>query len=286
LNWSALKSSPRLNAFSGIPVICLPSLSGSVIFSFILKKVSLALIYTAEFVQQLPYSVSSGLYIDTASLFIWYSLILMSIGYLVHKRVYVLKSIMGLVIVFVAYGIFNTYSGYYDSKLVFFNVDRSAAVYCRSGNKATVLCDTALLADTTKFSYSMEKYLLSERLDNLNMIAINNVQIYQMGNTLFYDDFILIDKKYKILIISDERYLNKQFDEKLDIDILYLTNNAKCSLEDLFEIFNFHTVVVDGTNYPSRVKNWKDQCRFLRVGFVNLKRDGAYYLNSTNSIRK
>ena len=129
--------------------------------------------------------------------------------------------------------------------------------------------------------------LISERLGkNLTLFTRvtlpennRNISSYLVGNSISQSKTkeirnVLYFKNNKILIIDS----TKVFPEKVNPDILVLTQTSKINLDRLLENLHPKIVIADGSNSNSIQKYWKNSCFKKNIPFHSTKEKGYYKL--------
>ncbi|MDP5199220.1 ComEC/Rec2 family competence protein [Flavobacterium sp. DG2-3] len=129
--------------------------------------------------------------------------------------------------------------------------------------------------------------LISERLGKNIMIFSRdttihknkNINSYLVGNSIDLSGIkkiqnLLYFKNTKILIIDSSRI----FSEKINPDILILTQSSRINLDRLLQNMKPKIVISDGSNSNSIQKYWKTSCRKKNIPFHSTKEKGYYRL--------
>ncbi|WP_427871878.1 ComEC/Rec2 family competence protein [Flavobacterium sp. MMS24-S5] len=106
-----------------------------------------------------------------------------------------------------------------------------------------------------------------------------NINSYLVGNSIAFSRIkeiknVLYFKNTKILIIDS----TKALPEKLNPDILILTQTSKINLDRLLQNIHPKIVIADGLNSNSIQKNWKNSCIKKNIPFHSTKEKGYYRL--------
>lgn len=106
-----------------------------------------------------------------------------------------------------------------------------------------------------------------------------NINSYLVGNSIASSRIteiknVLYFKDNKILIIDS----TKTLPEKINPDILILTQTSKINLDRLLENIRPKIVIADGSNSNSIQKNWKNSCLKKNIPFHSTKEKGYYRL--------
>jgi competence protein ComEC len=129
--------------------------------------------------------------------------------------------------------------------------------------------------------------LISERLGR-NLVLFTrdtimennrNINSYLVGNSIALSRIkkiknVLYFKNTKILIIDS----TKTLPEKVNPDILILTQTSKINLDRLLQNIRPKIVIADGSNSNSIQKYWKNSCLKKNIPFHSTKEKGYYRL--------
>ncbi|WP_125723288.1 ComEC/Rec2 family competence protein [Flavobacterium ustbae] len=129
--------------------------------------------------------------------------------------------------------------------------------------------------------------LISERLGK-NIVLFTrdtairknkNINSYLVGNSIDLSGIkkiknVLYFKKNKIFIVDSTGI----FSEKINPDILILTQTSRINLDRLLQNMHPKIVIADGSNSNSIQKYWKKSCRKNNIPFHSTKEKGYYRL--------
>ena len=242
--------------------------------SIILKFLCALLYSITGFVGNLPYSVWSNISLDSISMVLWYSVILSVSGYLIYKRVAILRSFLIILILFVSFGIRNTLNHKSESKIIVMNTDRSDAVYFRAGNDAILVCDSSIFNKRDTDNYYTSKLILEENIKDICYMSTDSLYSFNKGSLMIYDNLTVI-KDYKVLTVFDERYRNMSSGSQFSVDLLILGNNVRYDIAELTSLFKINKIVADAFNFNYMIEKWKAQCDSSGIDFCSVKERGA-----------
>jgi len=108
-------------------------------------------------------------------------------------------------------------------------------------------------------------------------INTRNINSYLVGNSIRLTKIqeiknVLYFKNNKILIIDS----TKAFSEKIQPDILVLTQTSKINLDRVLKNIHPKIVIADGSNSNSIQKYWKKSCLKKNIPFHSTKEKGYY----------
>ncbi len=243
----------------------------SFLFAFVLKYVAKGLILFVEFVQHIPFSQTTGLFLSTYSVLLWYILIVLALAFFIRKQAKFLLASLGVIIIILSISIVHDFS-INKSKLVeIFNVRKNTAIFIRHGNQSYLFCDSMLAEDKVSQSYYFTKFLSSQNCIDTKVINIDSPTV---DKSLIYKNGINIGNK-KLLILNDNRYKHK-FNEKLDVDYILLENNAPHKVNELTKLFHFKKLIIASNNKFYKIKQWEKECIDAGIEFHTISKDGAF----------
>jgi len=241
------------------------------VFAVVLKYVAKGLIIFVEFVQHIPFSQTTGLFLSTYSVLLWYIFIVLMLAFLIRKQAKFLLTSLGAIIVILSISIIHNLT-INKSKLVeIFNVRKNTAIFVRQGNISYLFCDSVLANNKTSQSYYFTKFLSSQNAIDTEIINIENPKV---DKSIFYKNTIRIGNE-KLLVLNDERY-EHEFAKQLNIDYILLENNAPYKVKDLIKLFNFKTLIIASNNNFYRISQWEKECELAGIDYFSISKQGSF----------
>ncbi|KAF2339888.1 ComEC/Rec2 family competence protein [Flavobacterium tistrianum] len=142
-------------------------------------------------------------------------------------------------------------------ELIVYNEKNNTLISERSGKNITLYTRDTIQKSVNK--RNINSYLVG------NSIALSKIK--EIKNVLYF-------KNNKILIIDS----TKVFSEKIQPDILILTQTSKINLDRVLENIRPKVVIADGSNSNSIQKYWKNSCHKKNIPFHSTKEKGYYQL--------
>jgi competence protein ComEC len=102
---------------------------------------------------------------------------------------------------------------------------------------------------------------LNQRVAALNGLFIKD-NFYQVGGSCF----LLINQAIEYKISN----------EKISIDYIIISNNAKIRITDLARVFRVGLLIFDASNSLWKIGKWKQECDALHLRFHSIPEDGAF----------
>jgi len=145
-----------------------------------------------------------------------------------------------------------------QEELIVYNEKNNTLISERLGKNIVLFTRDTIRHKNTN-NRSINSYLVG------NSSTLSKIQ--EINNVLYF-------KKTKILIIDS----TKAFSEKIQPDILVLTQNPKINLDRLLQNIHPKIVIADGSNSNSIQKYWQQSCLKKNIPFHSTKEKGYYKL--------
>ena len=206
-------------------------------------------------VEQLPYSLSTGISISIFETGLIYTIILSFLFFTDVKKVWLLKlSIYSSILLFSIFS-FEKWSQNYNSQFIVYQVKNETAISWVEGRNNVFLSSNQLYKDKNKMLFHMNhhwddlgisktkhlsnevKYYQSEVLKYKNYWAMGNLRIAQ------------IDTSFQVFIPK----------KKLSIEVLIISGNPNIQLSEIRKMYDFKFLVIDSSNKNYRIKKWKKE---------------------------
>jgi len=274
---------PAATIIIGLSVVLL-SVSWINSLSIIIAKVISTIIFLLNLIittiEKLPYSVSDNIFISLQENIIYYIIIITISAYLVLKKTKYLKFSLLLIIVLLVFKIYDNSMSIKQNKIVVYNISKTTAIdfiYGRSNKLYTVSNDTNKLKKSIK--YNISNYWGNCNIDNTNICiydnSIKNSRLDTGAEIAIYNKFIYFKGK-RVLILDNNDYYNKKSENKIYVDILIISNNAKIKPEELVTMFYFSNLVFDSSISYWKLESWKKYCKNNNLPFYDVQASGAF----------
>ncbi len=229
--------------------------------------------HSVFWIESLPFSVSENLYITRMQMLILFAAIFaFSIYFLAHKRRAVFPALI-LLILFISVGILRHIENQTDNKFIVYNLPKNSGINFILGKENILFTDF----QSPKFEQSKSKlknHWLAEGIEKEKFIDLNKLSSkFMLTNlisishpALFQKEGFVAYKDFRVLIIFDNRYNNISTDQKLPLDCIVLSNNAKIDLETINQCFNFKYLILDSSNtfyYCQKIKEASNKYKFI-----------------------
>lgn len=222
--------------------------------------------FSINFINQLPFSVSTNLYFTFWDTAIIYLLIIFLSFSFINKKAKLLIYFFILAIALMLGNSFVRYQTLNSQQLIIYHIPKSSALEISSSRKSIIYMDTALVRTKNYERYTNENWLMRriEKADIFPFDSIKSKHILFNGSELF-----ILDND---LLIPKDTY---------HFDYLYLRNNPKIKLFDLQKRITFDTVIMDGSNKYWNLNNWMIECDSLHIPYHHTKEKGAFIIENS-----
>lgn len=247
-----------------------------------------AMNFCAISIENLPYSISTGIYINFTQLIILYLIIaLFFIFFFTSKEYKHLIFALVSIVFFFGIGLIKDIESSKQKYLIVYNINNNTVINVISGKKNFIIADLENNLQSN-IEYSAKNNWLQKGLDNQQYIDIssNNKLNSSTDNFVNQGDFFfknnaLLFAKNSLFILNQEFRMpqNNENLKKVDVDYILLSNNPSIKLGEISKYFNFKKIIIDASNYRNNTENWHKENQILNINIHDVRIDGAFVLN-------
>jgi competence protein ComEC len=201
-------------------------------------------------IEDLPYSLTTGISISVFECWLIYLAIIFLIAFFVLKKNNMLYFTLASLIAILFIDAREDMRLQKQSKLIVYNIKNSTAINFISGSSNYFISDS-----TTFYDNSTMLFNVKHNWDDLDLNApvfINLEDSYESKMLLKEKHFVqFLNTK---LLIVDETFFPKNIQETINVDYVLYTNNAKLKIDDLLKMFSFNHLILDGSMKESTAK--------------------------------
>ncbi|HMO62238.1 MAG TPA: ComEC/Rec2 family competence protein [Ferruginibacter sp.] len=250
-----------LVAFWWLPVVGLYAGKAVAAMVWLLNKCILA-------INALPFSVWDSIPAGVLSTLLLYAVVIAVATWLLQRSKAMLRLSLWLLLGFVLVHAFSSWKVHRQQKIIVYNVPQHRAVDFIRGNTYCFVGDSILLQDGLLQNFHLKPartaLQLTKRKDSLQ-------QIFRQGS------FYQFGHKRILLVHEPLRYLTPA--EKIPVDIIVISANAKLQPEELAKVFNPGLLVFDASNSLWKIEQWKQACEKLHLRHYSIPEQGAFVLD-------
>jgi len=247
--------------------------------------------YCVVSIEELPYSVTSNIYINFEQLVLLFIFLSFIVLFFVYRRVRLLYvAILSLAVIFVISSIHN-YQISRQNYFVVFNSKGNPAYNFLDGRSNVLLADSALLNNPKRLAYLAGSFWISRgvtAIDTFNIRTLyqnnaetihplkNNLYRWQANQDWLLGNHFITYRNRKFLFIRNDLLAGMQQMQKTPIDYVILSNNSKLEITDLLSFVTPRLVIVDSSNSTNRKNKWKLDCSNNGINYYVVSEKGAF----------
>lgn len=234
---------------------------------------------TTIFIESLPGSVISGLWISRFQAVLLGLTIASTIVFLYYKKAsYLQLALLGMIgsMLISVERIWNVHN---RDMVAVFSVPYHSAVLLKIGNQRLLVCDSLLQQQLDLILRKTENFRFKEKLDPVQIFFPGNVKPGSSPLILMDESCLAAVVKNKTVIISGNWEKKIQGKSLIKADVLILTGKKFQNPDGLVKWFNPGVVVADAS-VPAWCNKWYEAYfNKVHVRFHQVTRDGAYILH-------
>ena len=254
--------------YSGIIYLLLPQIPFvSKAAAFILENAILVMNKFLTWIEHLPFASISKIWLTTTEYLLLYAIMISLFYFLYDKRSWLIKfSLVCTLLLCISISL-KRINAANTTNIAWLNLNKHKAIVFKNGNAAIVLTD---LKDTDKtYRYSVQPYLDSTQVSNTRLLTLSqNIKTPWMV------------KNHGLVQFLNTRmfFLNSQPDSdnlstRLKTDYVYITGNPHASLTVVNNNFDYHLLIMDGSNSDAYLNRLKIEAENKKIKYKILKRN-------------
>ena len=136
-----------------------------------------------------------------------------------------------------------------SKSMVVYHINKNQAIDFIDGTSNVLLANSSLIKDKQKQSFHIKS--------NWSYLDLRNVQYIptdasKLNETLLDSSLQLVDTYSQFHTIKmvriDNKFSLQVLEDKVNVDYVLISSNSKKKLKDLYAMFNFKSIIVDGSN--------------------------------------
>jgi competence protein ComEC len=254
--------------------------------AWLTHKLLYVLNYSVQFIEKLPLSITDSVYITVFETIIIYAIILFISVYFVQKhKIYLFLSLIFTVILLG----FNTYEKQQQKNqkaFVVYNIPGISAFNFIDGKENILFTDLKLLKNESKLSFHIKNNWIKAGLDKEKVVSVKELNkpinfktLFTINNTrLFVRQNFISFYHHRIFYLNDDSILKLEPKNKMDIDFIIISNNARVKLSDITKRFNVKTIIIDSSNSNYKINQWLQESKKEGINIYSVRDNGAFSL--------
>lgn len=219
---------------------------------------------------EISFSTWENLFINTGQAILLSACILLFSAWLMHKKNYLLKTGLALLLFFVCIRTWSFVQAGEQEKIIVYNIPRNTAIDLIKGHAGNFIGDSLLVSDEALNSFHLQPSRVMHRVKNISQVPFQNTAFNFAGKRI-----LVLDST----IFNHSTMFNLSTSSAPPIDLLILSKNPRLYIADLARVFNIRQIVIDGSVPAWKSRLWKKDCDSLRIKCFDVKENGAFAMN-------
>lgn len=257
----------------------IPWLSGWI--SWALVALLKVMNFSVSFIDSLPYSATTGLFISMVEMLILFAVILAGFRALAFRKALLLQTALTFLVLFFGMGLLREHHRQNQQKMVVYAVRNNVLIDFIHGRNGLMLLDSAGMANPSVFDFQVAGHHVRCGIRNLQRISFCDLKA---SSSDLRDSGIPLKITYPLLqfnnslILMVDRNTSFEFDEPLPADLLIVTGNHRNPAE-ILKNFIPGKVVISNAVSPYFTNLWLDACREYDLPAFAIRTEGAFALD-------
>lgn len=240
--------------------------------AFLLKYLVQILNTCVIWVEQLPYSLTTGFAISIFESYLIYAIIISSVIYFSLRKLIFLKVTFLLVtILFIGFS-YEKIGQIQQQKIIVYSVKNHSAIDLVYGNENIFISDSLLQSDEQKMLFHIRHNWDAMGISNTRQA--NSINEISKDSRLFSYHHFLAFNDFRIFVV-DSKFSLRPSHSKIRLDMILIQDNFKINYDQLKKLFDFNRVVFDSSNKKYSVEKFRKSAP-KDVEIVDVNETGAF----------
>lgn len=254
----------------GMTYLVLPQIPiVSVWLARILEKAILVMNKVLVLIEHTPYASIDNIWLTTAEYIILCIIIICLFYFFFNKSSWLFKTSLGLMLLLAISISAKRINAFNADSITFLNMRKHLGIVFKHGDKAIILTD--INPYDKNYQYAIQPFLDSSKVIDTMVVGLNS----NTKTSFFQKNANLIQFNNKKILIFNRTLQGKRLSERLKVDYLHITGNPHITIKELNRNYDYHALVIDGTNTNKLVANLSTEARILRINYKAIKRNNS-----------
>ena len=247
------------------------------ILTFLLDWTIVILNYFTSWIEKLPFSSISHIsysFIETIVLY----LLIVSITLLIfsqNKKWFTYA--IALFLVFLISSNIRKVNSFKKSMFIVFNSRSTPVIGFKNHQNFIIVTDSTFAKNKKNMAYLLDNLLTNKFIADTSMFRNNILENKnQIEEGLFLNKAYISFQNLKIVLLNNESFDKMESTFKLKTDIVILSKGFSSNIDQINNLFEFETLILDATIPYWQEKTIMRDCGALNINIYNVRESGAY----------
>jgi len=238
-----------------------------------------------SFIQQLPGSAATDLWLPPIELLLIYLVILFFSLWIIHHKKTALYMSIFLLAGFIAIDALPHIRQQKRKELIIYNLGEASVInYIDNSHNYLYTSDTAGLKTTIR--HHLKNHWLSRKLKGFELQALYPSGRHQTENKLSSGQF-LFPGGHSLAYFPGEVSLNELTPEKkLTLDYIILAGHCRVQIKELCRLFRFKKIILSSSTGYYQRQQWINEMKRLQIPYHSIPEQGAFQVEGGQKIDK
>lgn len=238
---------------------------------WILSKMVGALNWAITGIENLPFAVSSDIYISFFQLCTLISISVLGSTMLINEKPKLIFINLFLFILFLADPIFQSY---HTPQFIVYQTGKWDYISCLDQGKEVAITDADILEYPHLIDYQTKEHKIRYHVKNTQRIDLYNDNDISSQNTHRFAPFLsFFDLRMAIITPKN---VDLSYSGKIDLDYLIISDNPDLYFKNILSMYSCKQIIICPSNAPWNVQKWKQELALLEIPIWDVKESGAF----------
>jgi len=240
-----------------------------------------ALNYSVTFVDRLPYSSTTGVFISMTEMLILFLVLMAVFRAFMKRRALWLQASLAMMILFLGIGLVRNYYLARQQRIVIYAMRNDYVIDLIQGRNALLLVDSARYSDPAYMDFHVSGHHVRRGINRKNIMVLNDSE----SRTDFRNTGFQAVKAYPLLAFHkisaffvDGNTTAFPIDEPIEADLLIVLENYR-KPETLLQSVTAGKVIICGKVAAWNAGQWEKACDERGIAYHNIREHGAFVMD-------
>jgi competence protein ComEC len=222
-----------------------------------------------------PGSLIQGISPSILETGIIYLLVIFLIVFIYKKQMKYFFISLSTIIISLTFQTIEAHSIRKQKAIIVYDIPKISAYDFINGKQTLFLADSSLLHNQSGMKFHIKQNWWNRNVANQKTFENEKENIFSDNNFSIRNNFIQFENK-RIVVVKELPAFNPSINQKLKVDIIILSKNAKIEIQELQKWYEFKKIIFDSSNSKWKIEKWKKECVDLKIDFYSVNDLGAY----------